>query len=306
MMTSDFSQRSFYLVTFVKNNYPMCRLMAYKGTPIIIDSLLYQPKNSLINQSFNAKEIEEPLNGDGFGIGWYVPEVTNEPVTFVSVNPAWSNRNLRNLAPKIKTECLIAHVRAASVGEVSESNCHPFQYNNILMAHNGGVEEFGKIKRHLRSPLSDELYNWIKGQTDSEHIFASLINHLKSNHNAITPETVVDSFEHTFRNIKNLMTKYDIREPAYLNMVFTDGDFMVATRYVSDDMEEPLTLYHSEGSRYVVENGVTRLEAPKDDDQAVLVVSEKLSDDKDWTMIPPNHFVIVEQSLNVRVKPIKD
>lgn len=284
----------------------MCRLMAYKGTPIIIDSLLYQPKNSLINQSFNAREIEEPLNGDGFGIGWYVPEVANEPVTFVSVNPAWSNRNLRNLAPKIKTECLIAHVRAASVGEVSESNCHPFQYNNILMAHNGGVEEFGKIKRHLRSPLSDELYNWIKGQTDSEHIFASLLNHLKSNHHAITPETVVDSFEHTFRTIKQLMAKYDIREAAYLNMVFTDGNFLVGTRYVSDDKEEPLTLYHSEGSRYVVEDGITRLEAPKDDDQAVLVVSEKLSDDKDWTMIPANHFVIVEQSLNVRVKPIKD
>ncbi len=96
----------------------MCRLMAYKGTPIIIDKLLYQPKNSLVNQSINAREIEEPLNGDGFGIGWYVPEVNYEPVTFVSVNPAWSNRNLRNLAPKIKTECMLAHVRAASVGEV--------------------------------------------------------------------------------------------------------------------------------------------------------------------------------------------
>ncbi len=69
--------------------------MAYKGTPIIIDKLLYQPKNSLVNQSINAREIEEPLNGDGFGIGWYVPEVNYEPVTFVSVNPAWSNRNLR-------------------------------------------------------------------------------------------------------------------------------------------------------------------------------------------------------------------
>ena len=117
----------------------MCRLMAYKGTPIIIDKLLYQPKNSLINQSINAREIEEPLNGDGFGIGWYVPELNFEPITFVSVNPAWSNRNLRNLAPKIKTDCMLAHVRAASVGDVSESNCHPFQYKNILMAHNGGV-----------------------------------------------------------------------------------------------------------------------------------------------------------------------
>lgn len=284
----------------------MCRLMAYKGTPIIMDKLLYQPKNSLVNQSINAKEIEEPLNGDGFGIGWYVPEVNYEPVTFVSVNPAWSNRNLRNLAPKMQTECMIAHVRAASVGEVSESNCHPFQYKNLLMAHNGGVENFGRIKRDLRKPLSDEMYNWIKGQTDSEHLFAYLLSELFKNHKTVNPEAVVDSFERTFRTLKELMKKHDIQEPAYLNMVFTNGLFIVATRYCTDPKEEPLTLYHSEGSRYVVDDGVTRLEAPEDDDQAVLVVSEKLTDDANWTMIPANHFVIVEQSLNVRVRPIRD
>lgn len=280
--------------------------MAYKGTPIIIDKLLYQPKNSLINQSSNAREIEEPLNGDGFGIGWYAPEINNEPITFVSVNPAWSNRNLRNLAPKIKTDCMIAHVRAASVGDVSESNCHPFNYKNLLMAHNGGVEEFGKIKRFLREPLTNELYNWIKGQTDSEHIFALLLNNLFKNSSSVNPEAVADAFEKTFQMLKVLMKKYGITEPAYLNMVVTNGLFIVATRYVSDPKEEPLTMYHSEGGRYVVEDGNTRLESPMDDDNSVLVVSEKLTDDKDWTMIPPNHLVIVEQSLNVRVRQIRD
>jgi glutamine amidotransferase len=283
----------------------MCRLMAYKGTPIIIDKLLYQPKNSLINQSFHAREIEEPLNGDGFGVGWYVPELNYEPITYVSVNPAWNNRNLRNLAPKIKTDCMIAHVRAASVGDVSESNCHPFQYKNILMAHNGGVEDFGKIKRHIRNPLSDDLYNWIKGQTDSEHLFAFLLNNLFSNHHSISPESVVDSFEHTFSELKKLMVEHGVTEPAYLNMIFTNGLFFVGTRYCTDPKEEPLTLYHSEGSRYVVEDGVTRMEAPDDDDQAVLVVSERLTDDAYWTMIPANHFVIVEPTLNVRIRPIR-
>jgi glutamine amidotransferase len=284
----------------------MCRLMAYKGTPIIIDNLLYQPKNSLVNQSINAREIEEPLNGDGFGVGWYVPELNYEPITFVSVNPAWSNRNLRNLAPKTKTGCMLAHVRAASVGDVSESNCHPFQYQNILMAHNGGVEQFSKIKRPLRSLLTDDLYNWIKGQTDSEHIFALLLKNLFENHKTISPEGVADSFEKTFATVKKMMAEQGIQEPAYLNMVFTNGLFVVATRYVSDPKEEPLTMYHSEGARYVVENGNTRLEAPQDNDNAVLVVSEKLTDDKDWSMIPPNHLVIVEPSLNVRIRPIRD
>jgi predicted glutamine amidotransferase len=278
--------------------------MAYLGSPVIIDKLLYQPKNSLVNQSINAKEIEEPLNGDGFGIGWYAREVNDEPVTFVSVHPAWSNRNLRNLAPKIRTDCFIAHVRAASVGEVSESNCHPFQYKNMLMMHNGGVEHFSNIKRKLREPLTDELYNWIKGQTDSEHIFAYLLNDLLKN-KELTPEAVVQSFESTFNALKKMMAENGVTEPAYLNMVITNGKFIVGARYVTDPKEEPLTLYHSEGSRFVVEDGVTHMMAPQDDDQAVLVVSEKLSDDKAWTLIPANHFVIVENSLNVRIRAIK-
>jgi glutamine amidotransferase len=279
--------------------------MAYKGTPIIMDKLLYQPKNSLVNQSIHAREIEEPLNGDGFGIGWYAREVNSEPVTFVSVNPAWSNRNLRNIAPKIRTECLLAHVRAASVGEVSEANCHPFQYKNLLMAHNGGIEEFGKVKRKIREPLSDELYNWIKGQTDSEHIFAFMLNYLFSNHKVISTDAVADAFDHTFTFVKKLISEGGVSEPAYLNMAVTNGLFIVATRYCTDPKEEPLTLYHSEGSRFVVEDGETRLEAPADDDQAVLIVSEKLTEGKEWTLIPKNHLVMVEQNLNVRIRPIK-
>src|SRR5688572_22329707 len=283
----------------------MCRLLAYMGSPLVIDQLLYQPKNSLVNQSINAKELEEPLNGDGFGIGWYVPELHEEPVTFVSVNPAWSNRNLRNLAPKVRTDCFVAHVRAASVGEVSESNCHPFQHKNLLMMHNGGVENFSTIKRKIREPLSDEIYNWIKGQTDSEHIFAYLINYLYANHKTIGPNTIIDAFEHTFTGLKKMMSDNGIHEPAYLNMVITNGSFIVGTRYVTSPNEDPLTLYHSEGSRYVVEDGISQMVAPEDNDHAVLVVSEKLTDAKDWTLIPANHFVVVDSGLNVRIRPIK-
>ncbi len=283
----------------------MCRLMAYMGSPIIIDKLLYQPKNSLVNQSINAKELEEPLNGDGFGIGWYVADANYEPVTFVSINPAWSNRNLRNLAPKIRTECFIAHVRAASVGEVSESNCHPFQYKNLLMMHNGGVENFSAIKRQIREPLSNEFYNWIKGQTDSEHLFALLLDYLFKHTMTITPDTVIQAFEKTFSHLNELMKYHGIHEAAYLNMVVTNGLFVVATRYVTDPKETPLTLYHSEAAHYAVENGVGQISSTSEGDKAILVVSEKLSDEKDWNLVPANHFVIVDHALNVSTQPIK-
>ena len=37
----------------------MCRLLAYTGVPIVVDQLVYQPRNSLIHQSYEAKELEE-------------------------------------------------------------------------------------------------------------------------------------------------------------------------------------------------------------------------------------------------------
>lgn len=283
----------------------MCRLLAYKGTPIIFDELLYKPHNSLIQQSTKAREMEEPLNGDGFGLGWYAQEISKEPATFISLNPAWSNRNLRSLSAKIKTDCLLAHIRAASVGGVSEANCHPFQYGTLLMAHNGNVHHFSRIKRELRDGLNDEMYNWIKGQTDSEHLFAFLINHILTGKGIFTIESLIESYEFTFAHVKSLMHRHGIEEPAFLNLVITNGEFIIASRYVTDTHHEPRTLYHSEGTRYVVEDGVSHLAAPQDDDQAVLIVSEKLTDDGHWSMIPKNHFVIVEPSLNVRIRPIK-
>ncbi|MGH7601638.1 MAG: class II glutamine amidotransferase, partial [bacterium] len=77
----------------------MCRFLAYLGKPIVLDKLLYQPKNSLVHQSYHAQERKEPLNGDGFGVGFYVPEIDPAPALFVSTTPAWSNRNLRYNAP---------------------------------------------------------------------------------------------------------------------------------------------------------------------------------------------------------------
>ena len=106
-------------------------------------------------------------------------------------------------------------------------------------------------------------------------------------------------------HVDDMMKDSGITEPAYLNMMLTNGNFFVGTRYTTDPGLEPLTLYHSEGGRYIVEDGISQMVAPKDDDQAVLVVSEKLTEAEHWTAIPANHFVVVDQELNVRVRAIK-
>src|ERR1700704_5178343 len=49
----------------------MCRWLTYYGTPVLLEELLYKPKNSLIDQSLHSQLGVETTNGDGVGVGWY-------------------------------------------------------------------------------------------------------------------------------------------------------------------------------------------------------------------------------------------
>lgn len=283
----------------------MCRLLAYKGAPIVMDKLLYEPRNSIIHQSFDAREIEEPLNGDGFGVGWYATDCAPGPAVLVSVTPAWSNRNLKAIAPRIRSNCIFAHVRAASFGDTSEANCHPFHFGPYLMMHNGSIEGFEQIKRPLRRQLSDEIYSWIRGQTDSEHFFALFLDRVGTRSPVRTVYQMADALSETIDEVEAMKRTLRIKDGTYLNTVITDGRSMVATRFVTTD-EEPLTLYYSEGSRYICEGGVCRMERANPAEHAVLVVSEKLTTLRnDWRKVPANHMVLVDDAGKVELRPIK-
>jgi predicted glutamine amidotransferase len=47
----------------------MCRWLAYSGSPLPIEDILYKPAHSLIAQSLHSTLGAEATNGDGFGIG---------------------------------------------------------------------------------------------------------------------------------------------------------------------------------------------------------------------------------------------
>lgn len=116
----------------------MCRFLIYHGPPLRISQLVREPNHSLIRQSFRSAERVEPLNGDGFGIAWYVPDVSPEPALFRSITPAWSNQNLLHLARVTVSPCVLGHVRAASPGlAVTETNAHPFVFGRYAFMHNG-------------------------------------------------------------------------------------------------------------------------------------------------------------------------
>lgn len=287
----------------------MCRFIAYLGRPIIVDELLLKPRNSLVHQSYGAEEMVQTVNGDGFGLGWYVHDISEIPGLFRSISPAWNNYNLLYNAPLIRTDCMFAHVRAASEGAISEANSHPFHYQQFLMMHNGVVPNFSRIKRRVLNLLNDEMFLWVKGQTDSEHIFALLMQHLnefKAANGNVSVANIRQSFQMTFDVVQELKREAGIGdEVSTFNMMITDGHRIFGTRFSSDPDRETRTLYYASGSRFRCENGVSNMVQDHSDDRAVLVVSEKLNDHKEeWTSIPPNHFISVESNMEITLHPL--
>src|SRR5262245_28444143 len=135
----------------------MCRWLAYSGNPVPLETVLFQAKHSLIDQSLHARLGSTTTNGDGFGLGWYGPP-PDLPYRYRCVHPAWNYRNLREAARAIKAPLFLAHVRAATDTPVQESNCHPFRHGRWLFVHNGLIRDYHQVRRDLLLAVDPALF----------------------------------------------------------------------------------------------------------------------------------------------------
>lgn len=283
----------------------MCRFTFYKGKPLQLSALLTEPEHSLIHQSFHARERDEPLNGDGFGVAWYA-EGHDEPALFRSVTPAWSNQNLRELARVTASHCVLAHVRAATQGlQVGEPNCHPFRRGALAFMHNGDIGGFAALRRPLLERLSDGAFDAIRGTTDSEHFFALLCDEVDRAGGPASSAHLAGALRRAIATVLDLSRRHAPGEHIYLNAVLTDGASAVACRFTTDDPANADSLYTNRGRRYVCEGGVCRMLDPGEaNGSAIMVSSEPLSGDSGWETVPVNHLVRVEPNLVLTTEPV--
>jgi glutamine amidotransferase len=272
----------------------MCRLMLYLGPEARLASLIIEPAHSLIRQSTHSTEREEPLNGDGFGIGWYAREYSTEPAVFRSITPAWNNRNLQNLARVVASDCVLAHVRAATQSSgVNEANCHPFRWREYLCMHNGDVGDFRLVRRELLAAVCDEAFANVYGSTDSEHFFALFIDSLLAEHEPDPGLRMARSLARTISRVLALVSSAGNGSPSYLNVAISDGQRAVVSRFTDADDEAPESLYYFTGELYP-----TILASGKDArgaSHAVTVSSERLTDDPGWIAVPAGQIIILRR-----------
>ena len=223
----------------------MCRWLVYcSSEPICLADLVLNSHHSIVRQSFSggfhpncSAANNMRMNADGFGLGWYgCDEATGTSAAiFRSITPAWSNRNLRELAGVVRSRCCFAHVRAATPGSVvSEENTHPFRFGRLLFQHNGHIEGFSRVKRRVTELLPDDLYAWVAGSTDSEYCFALLLAQLEAPGRAERFEVAELEFAvlRTLAILKALGDEEHVVEGfSTCNFALTDGASVVITRY---------------------------------------------------------------------------
>ena len=262
----------------------MCRLLAYAGLPISLEKLLYNHEHSLITQSYKPQEmISGTVNADGFGVGWYHTLHDTEPFSYKNIVPIWNDVNLPSLSRYIESGCVVAYVRSATPGQALDlSNCQPFQYQRLSFIHNGKIDKFRQtLYRPIRSQLNDEIYQWVNGTTDSEHIFALLLNELQTN----PGKSLEQAMHQTLLKLKELANRHETY--AYANLVVSDGNRLVASRFSTKPPSPSL---------YWLQNN-------SDFPNSAIIASEPLFK-SNWSSFPENSILSVGENCDLRIEQI--
>ena len=263
----------------------MCRWLAYSGSPVSLEELLYKPAHSLIDQSLHSRLGVETTNGDGFGVAWYGEEEV--PAVFRSVEPAWNDRNLRELAPHIRSGLVFAHIRASTGTPVQQTNCHPFRHGHWLFMHNGFLDGFHDTKRDLMLAVDPALYPEIEGTTDTELMFYLALTFGLEDDPPQAVARMVGFVEATGH-------AHGVEFPFQGTIATTDGECIWAFRYSSEGASR--SLFFSTDLPTLRELYPDAKEIPKGlDDESRLVVSEPLGDlPGAWNEVPEASYGVIQ------------
>ncbi|MDP9389527.1 MAG: ergothioneine biosynthesis protein EgtC [Actinomycetota bacterium] len=199
----------------------MCRFLAYLGPPRTLEELVVDPPHSLLRQCWEPRlQVSGVVNADGFGVGWYDRTRRDEPALYRSVLPMWADRSFLSMAGVVAAGAVVAAVRSATPPLPTEvSATPPFAAGPWLFAHNGAVAGFREgTAARLRRSLSERRESGIAGPTDSEVVFALVLDLLDAG------ATPADALAGAVAAVGAVAPA-----PSRLNLVLCDGARVAAT-----------------------------------------------------------------------------
>ncbi len=211
----------------------MCRVLAYIGPEIPLESLLLEPENSLINQSLDP-ELHPLLQLAGWGFGAWSEHLlkTEEPLLYRRPMGAFYDDNAQGIIPSLQGSTLLAHVRAAAYNSrtvLADENCHPFSFNETpwIIAQNGALPNWQILQRELISHCEDRYLKQMRGTTDTEFLYVLLLSLLEGDSDG----DVQKGFEDLLKVILQAMKKLDLVELTKLKIALVAPKRIIGVNY---------------------------------------------------------------------------
>ncbi len=200
----------------------MCRLFAFRSVvPSQVHRSLVEAEGALGSLSTEHR--------DGWGVAFYAEEA---PHLTRSTRQALGDQLFHRLSGVVSSHTVLAHVRKATMGEVTVLNCHPFQYGRWTFAHNGDLRHFGERRGALLSEVAPRLRRFILGETDSEvffHVFLTRLQQRAPLSARFSVEETGEALQEAVDIVRRICDP-GAERPSVLTAIATDGQTMVAHR----------------------------------------------------------------------------
>ena len=283
----------------------MCRLYGYRSErPTRVECGLIRSQNSLLEQS--AKDQRGLANAHGWGIAYYLGDQLR---VRRRVPPASRDREFRVVAEDIRTHLLVAHVRRATIGDVSLANVHPFTVGRWAFAHNGTVPGFERLGPRLAAETLPGLLRKRRGTTDSELTFLWILSAIVRKcpdalKQGVPAEVLARCLGDAIDRILHIRREMRVREKPFLNFLLTDGRGLAASRVGSSlHVLERQVLgacelcreCHCERCRECRHRHETPVAC-----RAVAVASEPLTGES-WRAVPEGCIVVVNEACRLEL-----
>jgi glutamine amidotransferase len=124
-----------------------------------------------------------------------------------------------------------------------------------------------------------------------------------------TAEELVTCFNKTFSDIEYLKQSKGIDSSSNYNIVLSNGNRIIATRYSTDTTSDNRSLHFAEkiACNFNNETGDLEIEECIVERSAALISSEMLTDDRNlWKEIPTNHAVSIDSDMQVSLHKLKE
>jgi predicted glutamine amidotransferase len=262
----------------------MCRLFGLHAgrEPVDATFWLLDAPGSLLKQSHR--------NPDGFGLGTFEPDGRPD----VDKAPLAAHV-AEQFAREAREECsttYVAHVRYASVGELTLENTHPFVLDGRIFGHNGIVGDLELVEEQL-GDLRDELL----GTTDSERLFALITRHIRD-HAGDVRAGVSSAVRWLAEHVELYSLNFVMATPEELwALRYPEGNELWVLHHTPD--REPLNEHGSYGEINVLMEDAA--EKP-----VVVVASERMDDDPRWRELEPGELLRVGPDLDLSLQVVVD